>query len=111
MKLLLASLLLSATLAAAPHEEVLVIEQLIATTQKNLYSQEELLRTLNAYNTTRDAFIANPDSSKLATLLVKKAMRLQSHLEKEHLSHLFSSDFLTELSFYNQVGKNQLVGN
>ncbi len=110
MKLLLATLLLSATLAAAPHEEVLVIEELIATTQKNLRSQEALLQALNAYNHARDAYLADPDSSKRATLLVKRAMHLQSHLVREHLSHLFSPDFLTELAFYHQVGKNQLAG-
>ena len=110
MKLLLATLLLSATLAAAPHEEVLVIEELIETTQKNLRSQEALLQALNAYNHARDAYLADPDSGKKATLLVKRAIYLQSHLAKEHLSHLFSPDFLTELTFYNQVGKKQLAG-
>jgi hypothetical protein len=97
-------------LSASSHEEVLVIEQLIETTQKNLINQKALLEKLRAYHQARDAFIGDPDSSKLATWLVKRAMHLHLHLEQAHLSHLFSTDFLTELSFYNQVGKHQLAG-
>lgn len=87
-----------------------MIEQLIETTQKNLRNQEALLCALNDYHKARDAYLIDPDSSKRATLLVKKAMRLQSYLSQEHLGHLFAPDFLTELSFYNQVGKQKLAG-
>ncbi len=107
MKLVLALLLFASPLVAAPHDEVLVVEELIATTEKNLKAQEELLKQLHNYHSARDAFIADPESSKRATALVKRAMRLQTHIEQEHLSQLFSSDFLTELSFYNQVGKGR----
>lgn len=92
-------------LVAAPQDEALIIQELINTTQKNLEAQQAVLKILVEYNTAREAFITDPDSSKLATRLVKKAMRLQNHIEQEHLAHLFSADFITELSFYNQVGK------
>jgi len=110
LTLLLVSIIFTfATLSA--HEEVLVLEQLIETTQKNLHSQQELLRSLHAYHAARDSYFGDPDSSKRATLLVKKAMKLHTQLTRDHLHHLFSNDFLTELSFYNQVGKGHLAGN
>lgn len=90
---------------AAPQDEILVIEELIDTTKKNLDSQQKLHTMIVEFKQAREAFIANPDSGKLATKLVRQAMRLQNYLQKEHVSHLFSSDFLQELAFYNQVGK------
>jgi hypothetical protein len=107
MKFILLSLLLFSPLFGAPQEEILVIEQLIETTKKNLEAQQTLLKLVLEVYQAREAFIADPESGKLATTLVKKAMSLHSHLEKEHLSHLFSSGFLEELAFYNRVGKQQ----
>lgn len=105
MKFLLAFLLLTLPLSAAPQDEMLVIEELISATKRNLASQEELMRKLVAFKGAREAYLANPDSGKYATSLVKQAMQLHQHLEKERVSHLFSNDFLTELSFYNKIGK------
>jgi len=104
MKFLPLAFLLS-FLFAAPQDELLVIEELIQTTKKNLDSQQKLHTLVVEFNQSREAFIANPDSGRLATALVKQAMRLYNYLQKEHVTHLFSSDFLSELAFYNQVGK------
>jgi len=105
MKFLLVLAFLFSSLLAAPQDEILVLEELINTTQSNLNAQQLLLKKMLEFKEAREAFLADPDSGKLATALVKRAMHLQAHLEKEHLAHLFSTDFLMELSFYNQVGK------
>jgi|ERR1700733_3802883 len=104
----LVTLFLVSPLLAAPQDELLVIEQLIETTKKNLDTQQELLKMTLEFNQAREAFISDPESSRLATTLVKRAMRLRSHLEKEHLIHLFSSEFLEELAFYDRVGRQYL---
>ena len=109
MKFILIALFLFASLLAAPQDEILVIEQLIETTKKNLDSQERLLKSIQEFNQAREAFLSDLDNGRLATRLVKMAMQLHNYLEKEHLTHLFSSDFLQELTFYNQVGKQQLA--
>ncbi len=105
MKLLLASIFLFTPLLAAPQDEILILEELIETTKKNLDTQQQALKILIAFKDAREAFIANPDSGKLATALVKRAIRLYNLIEDEHLAHLFSQDFLMEIAFYNQVGK------
>ena len=105
MKFLLVTLLLFSPLFAAPQDEISVLEELIDTTKKNLEGQQALLKILFEFKEARDAFIQDPDSNRLATTLVKRAMRLQKQVEQEHLSHLFSADFLMELTFYNQIGK------
>lgn len=106
MKFLLTALFLFSSLLAAPQDEILVIEELIETTKKNLETQEELLKIVSAFNQAREAFLADPDSGRLATGLVKRAMVLQNYLDKEHLAHLFSNDFIRELAFYYQVGRH-----
>lgn len=105
MKFILGFLFLFTPLLAAPQDEMLVIMELIQTTKQNLVSQEKLLQLMVDFKNAREAFIKDPNSGKLATALVKKATYLYSHVEKEHLAHLFSTDFLVELEFYNQVGK------
>ena len=109
MKSILLSLFLFSPLFGAPHDEIIVIEQLIETTQKNLNAQQTLLKLLLEFDQAKGVYITDPDNGKLATALVKRAMRLHKHLEKERLHHLFPSDFLVELAFFNQVGKNQIV--
>lgn len=106
MKVILAALFLFASAFAAPQDEVLVLEELIASTRKNLEGQQQLLSLIQEFNQSREAFLADPDSGKLATALVRRAMRLHGLLEKERLSYLFSSDFLQEIAFYTSVGKS-----
>lgn len=91
----------------AANEEIQTMQELINLSQKNLNGQRELLTYLLQFNRAREAFIEEPTSAKLATDLVKSAMVVQRKIEKEHLAHLFSTDFLGEVQFYNQLGKQQ----
>jgi mannose-1-phosphate guanylyltransferase len=86
-------------------EEIEVVQELVAVTEKSLAAQKELLIALVKLKQARSAFIEDPTSRKLATDVVKAAMLVQRQIENEHLAHLFSSDFLTEIQFYNQLGK------
>ena len=81
------------------------MQELVVTTEKNLNAQKELLTALLKLKRTRAAFVEEPTSRKYATELVKAAVLVETKIEEEHLAHLFSSDFLTELHFFNQVGK------
>jgi hypothetical protein len=108
LSVLAAFLFLNQSLLATPQEEIATVEQLIETTKKNLENQQMILKLLRTYASAREAYLNDPDSGKLATALVKRAMALHLLLEKEHLLHLFGSDFLSEVAFYNQVGKHQI---
>lgn len=85
-------------------EEIEVLQDLISVTQKSLNAQKELLTALVKFKVARNAFVEEPTSRKLATILVKTAMVVYKKIEEEHLAHLFSSDFLTEIQFFNQLG-------
>lgn len=106
MKYLLSLALLTSSLFA--DDDLEIMRELIQSTKKNLTTQEAVLKHMTLFTQLRAAFIADPTSAKIATQLVKTAMTLHAELENENLSHLFSSDFLTELTFFNQVGVNQL---
>lgn len=110
MKFLLSFVLLISPLFADTglQDEIAVLQELIATTKKNLESQQHLLNRVIKFKQARAAFMADPTSGQLATRLVKSAMLLQKNLEKEHLAHLFSSDFLTELAFFDQIGNQHI---
>lgn len=86
-------------------DEIEVVQDLISITEKSLSAQKELLPALVRLKQARSAFIEEPTSRKLATDLVKAAMAVQKQIENEHLAYLFSSDFLTEVQFYNQLGR------
>ncbi len=105
MRFLLATLFIFSSLYGAPQDEIEVIQELIQGTKKNLESQQHLLNLTLSFNNAREDFLENPDSARFASKLVKEAVQLQNHLVKEHLTHLFSAEFLEELAFYNQVGR------
>ncbi|MCC5832743.1 MAG: hypothetical protein JJU12_06855 [Chlamydiales bacterium] len=90
---------------AAFDEEIEVVRDLISVTENSLAAQKELLTALVKLNQAKSAFIEEPTSRKLATDVVKAAMLVQKEIENEHLAHLFSSDFLNEIQFYNLLGK------
>ncbi len=77
---------------------------MIECSKINLEQQQRLLKSILDFKKTRDAFINDPTSSKLATSLVKNAMRVRVDMENCQAMHLFSNDFLSEIQFFAQVG-------
>lgn len=98
---------LSANSTIVEQDEISILKELINTTKQNLQSQQTLLKMITEFRQMKSAFIVDPSSAKLATALVKSAMRVHQEIEKEHLTHLFSSSFLTEIHFFNQIGEQQ----
>ena len=74
-------------------------------TQNNLEAQQQLHKLMESYQKTREAFVDDSSSQKLAQNLVREAAQILQTIEKIHLSHLFSSDLMTEVRFFSQVGE------
>ena len=105
MKRIALSLLL--TLAFFPlkaEEAVDIVKHLIDTSEKSLDDQRRLLTHLEEFYRARDLFVTDSNNSKAGAALVRSAMRINKELNEEHLSHLFPSEFLEEVRFFNQVG-------
>src|ERR1700719_493114 len=104
--LLISLLALSPFCRAAPQQDdVLVLSELVNLTKKTLEEQENLLNQLVDFRKKRERFLLEPDSSKLATQLVKSAMKIEKEIEKDHLTHLLSEELLTEVHFFSKVGR------
>lgn len=91
-------------------DEISVLEELISMTKKSLAEQETLLLEMKKYQFTRENFLENPDSPKWATLLVKASLALKKTMQTGNWAHLFSKDFLEEITFYTEVGKQHGLG-
>lgn len=85
------------------------LQNLIQLTEKNLATQKNLLKAIRDYEEKQAAFIKDSNNGKLATQLVRSAMRVHTQIEKEHLQHLFSPDFLRDLRFFYEIGQKQLA--
>ena len=88
-------------------DEITVLLELIEMSQKNLVEQQTLLKNILDFRKQRQAFVQEPTSNRLATALVRSAMRIQGEIDGNHLSHLFSKDFLTEVRFFAQGGQEK----
>jgi|GEM_PF-3266983 len=105
MKKIALSLLLSMAFFPLKAEEAVeVVKQLIETTEKSLEDQRRLLGYLEEFYKARELFVADSNNTKAGAALVRAAMRINRELTEEHLAHLFSSEFLEEVRFFNQVG-------
>lgn len=85
------------------------LEDLIQMTEKNLTTQKNLLKAIREYEEKQAAFLKDSNSGKLATQLVRSASHVYKQIEKEHLQHLFSPDFLRDLRFFYEIGQKQLA--
>lgn len=85
-------------------ESIDLVKQLIEATEKSLDDQKRLLTQLEEFYRARALFVEDSQNSRAGAALVRAAMRINKQLEEEHLSHLFTSEFLEEIRFFNQVG-------
>lgn len=101
MKFLYLLLLLSLPLLG---NEVAVLQELVQITKKNLEEEERLLKALTDFQKKRENFILSPNSPKLATALVRSAIKVEEEIANTHLLHLLSKELLEEVHFFSQVG-------
>ncbi|NGX53533.1 MAG: hypothetical protein K1000chlam4_00245 [Chlamydiae bacterium] len=87
----------------AHQDDLALLGELIEVTQSNLEEQKQLLSLMKRYEKTRDAFVGDWTSQKLAALLMREASLILKEVEKHHLAHLFSSEFMTEIRFFTEV--------
>lgn len=86
-------------------DDLIVLLDLIETSKKGLEEQRKLLQQIIDFKKAREAFIAEPTSSKLAKILVTAAAAAYHTIESSQLTYLFSSDFISEIRFFTQVGE------
>ncbi len=107
-KITLSLLLLLLFFPLKAEEAIELVKQLIDTTQKSLDDQRRLFSHLEEFYQARGLFVEDGHNAKAGAALVRAAMRINKELDEEHLTHLFPSEFLEEIRFFNQVGSRAL---
>ncbi len=106
MRVLILLLFLASSLIGF-EEDIEKIRQLILTTEQNLDLQKKLLQALVSYSQTRTEFMKKNESRQLASDLVQRAMRLELLISENAFAHLFSTEFLNEVHYFDQIGKRR----
>lgn len=84
-------------------DEVDVIERLIHVNEVRLGKQKRLRRLMELFQTQKEAFAAGKQSQSHAFSMVSNARDILNEIKEEHLSYLFSPDYLEELVFFSSL--------
>jgi len=88
-------------------DELIAINRIISLTQKQQEAQLELKKSLIQLKEAREMFL-KADGSKLHAIYMMRAAKVALPIIKTyHLDHLFTDDFMEELTILAQLGKNK----
>jgi len=95
--------------ASEVNEDMVLLEDFIAATQETLQASMELKERVTHYLQVQEKYLADPSNRDVAYRMVKEARGIMDEIEKNHLSQLFTNQFLGEVSFFAQLGKKKGV--
>ncbi len=90
--------------------EVESLEKLIEINEKRLEVQKQLREKMKLFQKQKEEFVLGNQSQSHAFSMVSNARFILGQLKNEHLSYLFSSEYLEELVFFSSIaGKSSPV--
>lgn len=87
-------------------DELITIERLIHLTEEQMQAQKRIKNLIIEIKHNKEMFIKNSDSKLHALYMISAAEECLSLIRRYHLYHLFSSDFMEELTVFAKVGKH-----
>ncbi len=105
IKIFLASLLLFSF--SKEGEEIRILDELIATTERQLVLQKELKILIVNFQSQQDRFHQGQQTKELASHMVRTASKILSLAEEAHYLHLFSPFFTEELKLFAGIAKKK----
>lgn len=84
-------------------DEVATLERLIEINEKRLVIQKKIRDQMKLFKEQKEAFILGNQTQKHAFTMVSNARHILGEIKEEHLSYLFSSDYLEELVFFSSI--------
>lgn len=85
--------------------ELMLLDDLIVVTEQNLAVQKELRKDIQAYQLQKKRFVKNMDNHDIAYDMVQRAHDIAETINENHLTQMFSPEFISELSFISQMAK------
>ncbi len=83
------------------------MDLLIAQSEKQLLVQKELREHMLLFHSHKEQFMRGNQTKIQAARMVKTASRVLETITKNHLAHLFSSEYLEELAFFSSIAGKQ----
>lgn len=96
---------LSSLLAVSQSKEIEVVEGLIKLSECNVETQKNLRALILDYQTANANYIQNPDDRDSLLKTAKLALRTSQIIQDNHLEHLFTQEFMSELNLFAQIAK------
>lgn len=93
--------------SAKSGNELAFLDQLITVTQQNLEKQKELKEKMKEYIQLRDQYARQTQNQELGMRLVKVAYGVLEGIKEQHVSHVFDQEFMSELTFFSNIGAKQ----
>jgi hypothetical protein len=89
------------------NEEVQILDELIASTKRQLSLQEELKKLVTDFHAQQDQFYKGPQTKELASQMVETASKILKVAEEGHYLHLFPPFFVEELKLFSGIAKKR----
>lgn len=87
------------------NEEEQILDELIASTKRQLSQQEELRRLVLEFHAQQDQFHKGPQTKELASQMVETAAQILKMAEEGHYLHLLPPFFVEELKLFSEIAK------
>lgn len=90
--------------------EIDVISRLVGESEKHLATQKRLKQLMKEFQEQKETFLLGNQTKSHAYHMVMTARQILDLIHTEHLSYLFSSDYLDELVVFSSIaGKSSPV--
>lgn len=86
-------------------DEGVVIDRLIRMTKKQLQAQERIKILLSQLHHDKELFLKGDQSKLHAKYMIDSAHEMLCLICSYKLQHLFSKEFIEELTFYSEISK------
>lgn len=91
----------------AVNSELSRLDDLIAATQKGLDQQKALRDVLVKYQEAQKTYLSSGEDTEYLYQMIVLAHRAQKIIQDNHLSQVFSQDFLNELNLFAQMANKR----
>jgi hypothetical protein len=85
------------------------LDDLITITEQGLTAQRQLREMVASYSASREIVQRNPNDNEALYRQSVMAKRLLDQIENNHLEHVFSREFLSELHLFAKVANKHIL--
>lgn len=85
------------------------VEDVIVVTEQNLDHVRALHEMIIRYGKEQESYLKDTTDKDKAFHMVRFAKRIQDYAEENHLTHLFTPEFKSELSLFSKIAKKPSI--